>query len=401
MTDAPIVIVGASIAGITAAETLRSLGDIPVVVLDGDHGAPYDRTALSKAVLTENKSPDIALRTRAELLAMGIQLRTGAYAVGLNLADKIVSLSDGSQVGYSKLLIATGTKPTVPFTVADDANIHVLRTHADAEGLRSRLRSTKHLTVIGGGLIGGEVASAGRELGVTTTLISVEPGPFASVLGADMSAYLADLQQNSGVATRFNAMVRSVTASDAGLVVELASGVVVEADTVVAGTGVQPAVDWLAGSGLELSGGILCSAAFQSSDSDVYAAGDVARWPGGPAGEMVRLEQWTCAADQGAAAARALWFGSAAYLPEALPPPYFMTQLHGRRFQGVGHLALSEESRLLSSAGSAKPVALYRSGDRLVGSVAVDNPRIVAKCGAFLRTGMSWDEAVDRTLTLV
>ena len=402
MTDAPIVIVGASIAGITAAETLRSLGDMPVVVLDGDSDAPYDRTALSKAVLTEERSPDVALRARDDLLRAGIHLRTGAYAVDLSLADKIVSMSDGSQVGYSKLLIATGTKPTVPFTVTDNASIHVLRTHADAEDLRSALRSTQHLAVVGGGLIGCEVASAGRELGITTTLISVEPGPFASTLGADISAYLTTLQQDSGITTNFNAMVRSVTGSGGGLLVELASGVVIEADTVVAGTGVEPAVDWLAGSGLELSGGIVCSASFQTSDPDVYAAGDIARWPGGPAGELVRLEHWTCAADQGAAAARALWTGwtGSAASAETLPPPYFMTHLHGRRFQGVGHLALAEESRLLSPTDSAKPVALYRLGDTLVGAVAVDNPRVVAKYGAFVRAGMAWDEAVDRALTL-
>ena len=185
MNSERFVIVGASIGGMTAAEELRKLTDAEIVLIDGDPDAPYDKTALSKAALLGETVPDIGMRSAEEFDARKITVLAGRWATALDAAAHELTLDDGERLHYSKLLIAAGAFPMVPFPVSDGANVHVLRTLDDARGLHAAFRDgTPHVTVIGSGLIGCEVASAARNLGLPTLLISVDTGPFSIVTGS-------------------------------------------------------------------------------------------------------------------------------------------------------------------------------------------------------------------------
>jgi NADPH-dependent 2,4-dienoyl-CoA reductase/sulfur reductase-like enzyme len=391
----PVVIVGASIAGLTAAEAYRMLSDEPILLVDADPNAPYDRTALSKEILTGavQAEGDIALRTRESLTQLGIELRVGTTVTALDARRGELVTSDGRQ-RYSSLLIATGVAPIVPFEVDPAATVHVLRTLDQALVLRHELHRGPHvrLVVIGGGLIGCEVASAGRDLGLDTTLVAPEPGPFALPLGAAVAARLHEIQKRAGVTCHYGRQVDRVYRDGEDLVVELAGGGRVRGDVVVAGTGVVANTAWLHGSGVAIDGGVLTDDCFATNVAGVFAVGDVARWPGGPDGELVRLEHWTTAADQGAAVARVMAHGTN---PAPLPQPYFSSHLHGCRVQVLGHTARVDQVSLLPGAESSSFVAAYRSGTRLVGLATVDLPRVAARAARLVADHAPWDEAVE------
>jgi NADPH-dependent 2,4-dienoyl-CoA reductase/sulfur reductase-like enzyme len=249
--------------------------------------------------------------------------------------------------------------------------------------------------VIGSGLIGCEVASAGTELGLSTTIVSGESGPFAASLGSEASAYFASLQERAGVRGIFGSQVARVTRSGSKSTITLSDGTVIEADVIVAGTGVRPATRWLEDSGVTLQNGVVCDERFRSSVEDIYAVGDVARWPGGPFGEQIRLEHWASAADQGSAVARYIADESFT-APTNLSPPYFMSHLHGKRVQAVGHCSLADESvQFADPDSSGRVFFLFRKGDRLIGCLAVDRPRFMARFNGLIAEGASWQAGLD------
>jgi NADPH-dependent 2,4-dienoyl-CoA reductase/sulfur reductase-like enzyme len=398
-TDLSYVIVGASIAGLSAAETLRTLTDAPILLVDGDPDAPCDRTALSKDVLIAPEVGDgVFLRTEAQLAEQRIAVRR-QYAAGLDASRHELELCDGTVVRYSRLLIAAGASPFVPFAVAPDVELHLVRSLADARGLRSQLVDGTSVAIIGSGLIGCEVASATRSLGLETSIVSIYSGPFAKPLGVEVSDYFRAMQAQAGVRTHYSTGVTRISARAGVVQIELDNGAVIESDVVVAGTGVLPNVEWLAGSGVELDNGIICDDCLTTNLPDVYAAGDIARWPGGPFGELIRLEHWTNAADQGHAVARVMW-GDCQSAPD-LPVPYFMSSLHGKRVQSAGYPALSDECKVFRLADGAGLVALYRKKDRLVGCLTVDKPRLLVKFNALLSERASWHQALERATELL
>jgi NADPH-dependent 2,4-dienoyl-CoA reductase/sulfur reductase-like enzyme len=397
----PVVIVGGSIAGLTAAETYRSLRDDPVVVLDADPHAPYDRTALSKNLLLDEVDPEagVALRSADDLRRQGIELRLGVNVTGLDTERAELVTSEGRQP-YSSLLIATGASPIVPFPVDPEATVHLLRNLDDARTLRGDLRRGSRLIVIGGGLIGCEVASAGRDLGLETTLIALDAGPFALALGELVADRLRAVQQRAGVTGVYGRQVERVRRDGAEVVLDLAGGGCVRGDVVVAGTGVRANTGWLEGSGVALDRGVLCDERFRTNVAQVFAAGDVARWPGGPSGELVRLEHWTAASDQGAAAAHVM--AAHAGVARTLPQPYFMTHVHGCRLQMLGHALPVDEIHLLDDERRARSfAALYRRGTRVVGLLAVNHPRLVSRTVGLLDEQTPWDEAVEAVARLM
>jgi NADPH-dependent 2,4-dienoyl-CoA reductase/sulfur reductase-like enzyme len=392
--SAPIVIVGASIAGVSAAEVLCAQCDEPILLIDADPHEPYDRTALSKGMLKiVDASPDIQIRTRQALEAQGITLRLGAIATGLDVAAKEVALANGERIAFSRLLIATGSSPVVPFPVTTGARVHVLRSFDDAFDLRASMAPGRHIAVIGAGLIGCEIASTARDCGLEVTVITGERGPFAQALGMGAARFVEALQQRAGVRTIVDAQVKGVRLDEAAHIVQLANGTEIRADLVVAGTGVIPSTAWLENSPVSVDRGVLCDSYFRTSVPGIYAAGDVARWPGGLDGALARVEHWTSAAEQGAAAARALLEPERP--PSAMPLPYFMTELHGHRMQVVGYTAAADENRLVvASEGDDRPLILYRKGDRVIGCLAVGRPKAAANFNAMIGSGGTWDEAL-------
>ena len=314
-----LVIVGGGLAAQRCCETLRAAGDDrPVTILSAEPVRPYDRPPLSKDALAG--VADVAFRPDEWYAEQGIELRLGAPAVGLEPARREVTVGGGERVRYDDLLIATGARALMLPALAPFANVQALRTLADAERLRAAVAAGGPLTVIGAGLIGLEAAATAARAGIEVTVIEAAPRPLAGVLGPRAAAWLTARHRAAGVAVRLGTTVVAAHGDGAVEALELADGARVPCAHVLVGVGVRPAVDWVAGSGLD-PGGIAVDTEGRTGLPHVYAAGDAT---GGG--------HWEAAARGGAAVAGAL-LGRAARPPA---PPQFWTDQHGVRLVCVG-----------------------------------------------------------------
>ncbi|WP_075731151.1 NAD(P)/FAD-dependent oxidoreductase, partial [Streptomyces acidiscabies] len=294
-----VVIVGASAAGLAAAETLRREGHTGTITFIGEEpAAPYDRPPLSKEILSGAWNPDqLPLRAPADLNTLGLDARYGHEAIGADVAARTVLLADGTEVPYDALIVATGVRPRrLPGTPA-----HTLRTLDDALALKDRLGPGRTLAVVGAGFLGAEVAAVAAGLGTRVTLIEPAPVPLAHAVGEDIGHMLAQAHLDHGVDLRTGTGVSEVVPDR----VRLADSSTVEADTVLVAVGSRPNTEWLTDSGLTLDDGLVCDA-YCAAAPGVYGAGDVARWPNPLFGTSMRIEHRTNAAEQGMAAARNL-----------------------------------------------------------------------------------------------
>ena len=374
-TTSRVVIVGASAAGLAAAETLRREGHTGPLTLIGDEpAAPYDRPPLSKEILSGAWPPDrLPLRTQADLDALDLDARYGREAIGANAAEGTVLLADGTQVPYDGLIVATGVRPRhLPGTPA-----HVLRTLDDALALKDRLGPGRTLAVVGAGFLGAEAASVAAGLGTHVTLLEPAPVPLAHAVGEDIGRMLAQVHLHHGVDLRTGTGVSEVVPGG----VRLGDGSLVEADTVLVAVGSRPNTEWLTGSGLTLDDGLVCDE-FCAAAPGVYGAGDVARWHNPLFSTSMRIEHRTNAAEQGMAAARNLL---GARRPFA-PVPYFWSDQYDMKIRAYGYLRGHDEMRIAEgSLEERKFTAVYRTGDRLTGVLAVGMPP---------RTTRPWQHAI-------
>ncbi|MEU6179802.1 NAD(P)/FAD-dependent oxidoreductase [Streptomyces coeruleorubidus] len=384
-----VVVVGASAAGLAAAETLRRAGYDGTLTLVGDEPhAPYDRPPLSKQILSgEWTTGRLPLRTRAVLDALGLDLRLGTAATGLDMTDRAVCLADGSRVPYDGLIVATGVRPR---RLPGDGGAHVLRTLDDALALRGRLKPGCRLVVVGAGFLGAEAAAVARRLGARVTLLEPAPVPLAHAVGTEVGRMLSQAHLDHGVELRTGVTVAEVT--DGG--VRLADGEPVEADEVLVAIGSLPNTEWLAGSGLRVGDGVLCGEYCEAAPG-VYAAGDVARWDNPLFGTSMRIEHRTNAAEQGMAAARNLLAASDARRPFA-PVPYFWSDQYDMRVQAYGHLRGHDEVAVVEGdLAERRFVAAYRTGERLTGALAVGiPPKAVRAWRQAIAGGTAWRDAV-------
>jgi NADPH-dependent 2,4-dienoyl-CoA reductase/sulfur reductase-like enzyme len=322
--SAGIVVVGGGLAGARAAQQLRRGGyEGPVILISEEMHPPYDRPPLSKAVLG-GKRDDSPLRF--DPIALGITVRAGTRATGLNLAERVVQTTDGPQP-FGQLIIATGAKP---LRVPGDGAQLTLRTIDDALALRERLRPGNRVVVIGASWIGAEVCWAAVQRGCQVTCVEFGPGPLSGALGAEASARF--LPWWGEIDLRLNTAAREVT----GDAVVLADGQRLRADVVVTGIGVRADTDWLEGSGLELDKGIRVDQYLRTSASGVLAIGDVAaRWSLRYR-QVTRIQHWDLAARASAVAAANLLARGEADLQPFDPVPYFWSDQFGHKIQYVG-----------------------------------------------------------------
>ncbi|MFF5982635.1 NAD(P)/FAD-dependent oxidoreductase [Streptomyces olindensis] len=393
-----VVVVGASAAGLAAAEALRREGWDGTLTLVGDEPyAPYDRPPLSKQVLSgEWAAERLPLRPPADLDALDLDLRLGTAATALDLTHRTVTLADASRLPYDGLIIATGVRPR---RLPGDGAAHVLRTLDDALALRERLRPGCRLVVVGAGFLGAEAAAVARGLGARVTLLEPAAVPLAHAVGTEVGRLLCRVHLDHGVELRTGVSVSGVT--DRG--VRLADGEVVEADEVLVAIGSLPNTEWLADSGLPVGDGVLCDQYCEAVSGPhlmrraggVYAAGDVARWHNPLFGTPMRIEHRTNAAEQGMAAARNLLAAPEARKPFA-PVPYFWSDQYDMRIQAYGHLRGHDEVTVVDGDLSDRRfVAAYRTGERLAGVLAVGvPPRAVRAWRQAVAGGVSWREAV-------
>ena len=382
------MVVGASAAGLAATETLRREGYGETLTLIGDEPhPPYDRPPLSKQFLTGQwDTGQLALRTGADLDALGLDLRLGVAATGLDPACRSVRLSDGSTVSYDGLVIATGVRPRrLP-----GKDTQVLRSLDDALALRDRLGPGRRLVVVGAGFLGAEAAATAAGLGTDVTVLEPAPVPLAHVVGTEVGHVLSRVHLERGVELRTGVTVSEVTGSG----VLLADGEVVEGDTVLIAVGSRPNTEWLAGSGLAVEDGVACDAYCEAAPG-IYAAGDVARWYNPLFATSMRIEHRTNAAEQGMAAARNLLAAPEARKPFA-PVPYFWSDQYDMRIQAYGHLRGHDEVAVVQGDLTERHfVVAYRRDDRLTGVLGVGvTPKILRSWRQALAAGTSWHETV-------
>jgi NADPH-dependent 2,4-dienoyl-CoA reductase/sulfur reductase-like enzyme len=350
-----LVVVGASLAGLRAAQAARVAGvDGELVVVGDEERLPYTRPPLSKELLAGAHTPDdCAFPSQA----IDAEWRLGVAAAGLDRPRRVVRLADGDEVPYDRVIVATGCRAR-QWPGAE--GVHTLRSLDDALALKAALAAGPRVAIVGGGFIGCEVAATARKQGLDVTVVDIAPYPMVP-LGPELGARCADMHREHGVDLRLGVGVQALS----GTRIELTDGTRIEADLVVAALGAVPNSEWLG-----TAGGVACDATLTTlEDPDVLGAGDVISWPHPLAGgEPVRVEHWTTAAEHGQLAGKNALLPAAKRTAHELPPYFWSDQYHVK-IQAVGFPARADRLEILESEGE-RFVAAGARGGRLVGVVA-------------------------------
>jgi len=384
-----VAIIGASLAGLSAARALRSQGFGGRGTVVGDETRrPYDRPPLSKEFLAGDMTEaDLALEADDDDLQAEWLL--GAAATKFETASGAVELADGTRVHADGFVIATGSRARRWPGCESMAGVHVIRTIDDAIALRDDMRPGAALVIIGAGFIGAEVASTGRKLGMCVTLVEAAPTPLQGQLGSRLGAVVAGAHATNGTKlicgvgvaglTGENRALRNTDCVDRVTGVDLADGRHLPADVVVVGIGGVPNIEWLQGSGLELGNGVSCGANGQTNVPHVVAVGDCAAWHDPSTGIAHRVEHWTGALERPAIAVATLLAGGIDQ-GAAVKAPYFWSDQYGSRIQFAGIAAPDDEITIEEGSCDERCfLATYRRDGRLVAVLGVDQPRLFTR----------------------
>ncbi|MBV2154846.1 NAD(P)/FAD-dependent oxidoreductase [Kitasatospora sp. SUK 42] len=376
---APIVVAGASMAGLRAAEQLRAAGwDGPITLVGDEPHMPYNRPPLSKEVLAGKASFDsLAFRPRASV--SDARWRLGTTVVRADLDRRVVALGDGETLAYRGLVVATGMRPRRLRCPGPAGGRHTVRTLDDAQGLREALtRPGVRVVVVGGGFIGCEVAATATALGAAeVTVVDPLPLPMVGPLGDLLAGALLRRHQQRGVRFALGTGVTAFHGDDRVTGVALSDGRVLAADVVVESVGSVANTEWLDGNGLDLSDGVLTDGHLRvGGRPEVIAVGDVARFPNARYdGVPRRVEHWSIPTDTAKHAARVLTAhltGADAGLAPFAPLPTFWSDQHDFRLQSFGAPALGKgDVRVLDGDLDGDVLVGYHRADRLVGVVAL------------------------------
>ena len=380
------VVVGASLAGLRAAEALRREGfDGELTLVGAERHRPYNRPPLSKQLLAGTMEPEgTEFRTQLEA-----EWRLGVAATGLDLGRRTVALADtrsrsstgtgGSVLPFDGLVIATGASArTWHEPIHELEGVFGLRELDHALGLREALAAGPRVVVLGAGFIGCEVAAVLRERELDVTLVDLLDVPMQRALGRELGEVCAELHREHGVALRMGVKVDRIEGAGGRVsAVHLADGEHLPAEVVLVATGSQPNVGWLAGSGLRVERGVVCDELSQAVGApDVFAAGDVAEFPHPLAdGELVRLEHWSNAGEQGTAAALNLLRAPDDRVPYA-PMPSFWSDQYDVKVQSIGFPERADTVRVVEGDPAARRfVALCARAGTVVGAIGFSMPR--------------------------
>jgi NADPH-dependent 2,4-dienoyl-CoA reductase/sulfur reductase-like enzyme len=386
-----VVVAGASLGGLRAAEQMRAAGWTEAVTVIGDEPhMPYNRPPLSKEVLAGRASfESLAFTPKAS--AADVEWRLGASVTAARLADRVVELDDGSTIPFDGLVVATGMRPRRLRCAGPLAGRHTVRTLADARSLRDELtRSDARVVVVGAGFIGCEVAATAIGLGVRdVTVVDPLPLPMVGPLGELLAGSLLERHRERGVRFALGRTVRHFTGTDRITGVVLDDGTELPADVVVESVGSVANTEWLDGNGLDLSDGVLTDDFLRVGGlPHVVAVGDVARFPNARYDDVPRrVEHWSIPTDTAKHAAKSLvahLTGTVAELAPFAPLPTFWSDQHEFRLQSFGAPVLGRDDvRVLDGDPAGDVLVGYHRDDRLVGVVALGGPATAAKTARY------------------
>ena len=391
-----IAVVGTSLAGLRAIETLRREGHIGRIVAIGEEPQmPYDRPPLSKQFLKGEWEEDkVALRHQLGEES-NLEWVLGRRAVALDTSARRLELSDGESITYDGLIIATGARARAFPGTPDLEGIFVLRTLADAGGLRNALEANPRVAVVGAGFIGMEVAATCRERGLEVTVVEFLETPLIRGLGPVLGEYVAGVFREQGVDLRCGVGVDGFEGETRVEALKLQDGTRVPADVVVVGIGASPATEWLESSGLALDNGVLCDSTCATAVPNVVAAGDVARWTDPKTGVATRVEHWTNAVEQGVHAARRLLLGPE--VGDYVHVPYVWTDQFDLRLQMAGEIRSEDDMRIgMGSLEEGRCMVLFGRDGKLTGAVSLKRPRQLHDFRDLIGEGASWQDALEK-----
>ncbi|QGM98218.1 FAD-dependent oxidoreductase [Methylocystis parvus] len=354
-----VVIVGAGAAGFAAAHALRAEGyDGVIEMIGADPAQPYDRPNLSKDYLAGTAQPEwLPLRDPAWYRDNGVLLRLGRKVETLDPVAKRLTLEGGEAVSFDALLLATGAEPVrLPIPGADRPNVFYLRSVADSDRIIAACARAKRVAVIGASFIGLEVAASLRTRGLDVHVVAPEAVPMARILGPELGAHVRKLHETRGVV--FHLEDTAIEIGEAGLT--LGKGGALPADFVVIGVGVRPNLALAEAAGLATDKGVLVDEYLMTSAADVYAAGDIARWPDKITGEAIRVEHWVVAERQGQTAARNI-LGRRERFDAA---PFFWSQHYDQAISYVGHAPSWDRCEISGDPASGDCAAVFYKGER-------------------------------------
>lgn len=373
-----IVVVGAGVAGLRAAERLRELGfGGELVIIGAEPVRPYHRPAVSKQLVTDEWKPADA--TLPAYRALDAHWRLGTTALRLDTSRRLLALPGEEKLGYDGLVIATGVAAKhLPGAPRHHPRIHRLRTLRDALTLRAGLAGDKGpVVVVGTGFTGCELASAMRAMHRTVTIVGRSSMVLAKALGPELGARLTRLHHDHGVRLALGVGIAHWGIKADAAAIYLSNGKILLASHVVLAVGSVPGVGWLRGSGLVVDNGVLCEPTCHAVGArDIVAAGDVAWWPNLRFDRTPRrVEHWINAVEMGRAAAESLLAGRSTARPFT-PVPLFWTEQHGVRVQAAGLPELNERNH---SGHPAPTVTRYLRDGRLVGVAGLDQPGAIVE----------------------
>jgi 3-phenylpropionate/trans-cinnamate dioxygenase ferredoxin reductase component len=399
VTARRIAIIGAGQCAAAAAAALRSRGfDGELAMVGAEAEPPYERPPLSKDyLLGKTTADDLRIASPEWFTEHDVQLHLGTSVWQVDPGERRLQLSDGGALGYDLLLIASGGRPRPLPGVADDRVVY-LRTRQDADALAERARTAGEVVILGGGFIGCEVAAAAHTLGAQVTILEMQGALLQAALGPEIGSVIGGIHRAAGVTVRTGEPVRAVTAEPDGLQVETSQGEL-RCGLLLVATGMIPNVEFLAGSGVNVSGGVAVDEYCRTNVEGIYAAGDVAATYHPAHGAHLRVEHYDNAIKQGTAAA-------AAMLGEAEPytdPHWFWSDQYQHNLQSVGVAHHYDQEVVRGSADDASFSVFYLAagvvqsvfalnrpkdigaGRRMVAAGLCPDPRVLADTGTDLR----------------
>jgi len=383
-TDGGVVILGAGHAGGAMALELRQLGYIGKIRLVGEEPhLPYERPSLSKELLVGTDQTPQFLAQADRWASLDIAIDISVRAIAIDRAEQHLTLSDGRLLAYDRLVIATGGAPRRP-ALPDHPAVRTLRTADDATRLKAMAAAADGAIVIGGGVIGLEVASSFRSLGLGVTVVERGPRLMARNVPVEMAARMAAFHRDAGIALHLGRTVAAADPVGQRLRLVLDNDVELLSSLIVVGIGIAPDTAIAEAAGLACRDGVVVDANYTTSDPSILAIGDAAHPPGG------RNESWAHAQTSARAAARTI----IGLEPEPEAAPWFWTSQHGHTLQVAGHPL--DADRTIERG----PVSLYGTGDRLIGVTALDAPREFAGWRRLIGRPLDWPRAADLAVDL-